>query len=155
LAASNLVLAKNKILLATAAASDSLTGKDCSPNLVHWLPDTYSNARTVASLLTKNGLDTWFFVSVDYPLGHPLVNSATQAIMENGGKVLGAVKHPLGTADFASLLLQAQSSNAKVLAIASPGADMANIVKQAHEFGLKMKIAVPLLYIMEVHSIGL
>ena len=68
-------------------------------------------------------------------------------------KVLGAVKRPLGAADFASLLLQAQSSNAKVLTVASD--DMANIVKQAHEFGLKMKIAVPLLYIMEVHSVEL
>jgi branched-chain amino acid transport system substrate-binding protein len=155
LAANNLVLAKNKILLATAAASDSLTGKDCSPNLVQWLPDTYSNSRTIASLLTKSGLDTWFFVSVDYALGHALVNSASQAIAENGGKVLGSVKHPLGTSDFASLLLQAQASNAKVLAIASPGADMANLVKQSHEFGLKMKTAVFLLYIMEVHSLGL
>jgi len=155
LAANNLVLAKNKILLATAAASDTLTGKDCSPNLVQWLPDTYSNSRTIASLLTKNGLDSWFFVSVDYALGHALVNSASQAIAENGGKVLGAVKHPLGTSDFASLLLQAQASNAKVLAIASPGADMANLVKQSHEFGLKMKTAVFLLYIMEVHSLGL
>lgn len=155
LAANNLVLAKNKILLATAAASDSLTGKDCSPNLVQWLPDTYSNSRTIATLLTKNGLDTWFFISVDYALGHALVNSASQAIAENGGKVLGIVKHPLGTTDFASLLLQAQASNAKVLAIASPGADMANLVKQGHEFGLKMKTAVFLLYIMEVHSLGL
>jgi branched-chain amino acid transport system substrate-binding protein len=155
LAANNLVLAKNKILLATAAASDSLTGQDCSPNLVQWLPDTYSNSRTIASLLTKSGLDTWFFVSVDYALGHALVNSASQAIAENGGKVLGAVKHPLGTSDFASFLLQAQASNAKVLAIASPGADMANLVKQSHEFGLKMKTAVFLLYIMEVHSLGL
>jgi branched-chain amino acid transport system substrate-binding protein len=155
LAANNLVLAKNKILLATAAASDSLTGKDCSPNLVQWLPDTYSNSRTIASLLTKDGFDTWFFVSVDYALGHALVNSASQAIVENGGKVLGTVKHPLGTADFASLLLQAQASNAKVLAIASPGADMANLVKQSHEFGLEMKTAVFLLYIMEVHSLGL
>lgn len=155
LAANNLVLAKNKILLATAAASDSLTGKDCSPNLVQWLPDTYSNSRTIASLLTKSGLDTWFFISVDYALGHALVNSASQAIAENGGRVLGTVKHPLGTSDFASLLLQAQASNAKVLAIASPGADMANLVKQTHEFGLNMKMAVFLLYIMEVHSLGL
>jgi branched-chain amino acid transport system substrate-binding protein len=155
LAANNLVLAKNKILLATAAASDSLTGKDCSPNLVQWLPDTYSNSHTIASLLTKSGLDTWFFISVDYALGHALVNSASQAIAENGGRVLGTVKHPLGTSDFASLLLQAQASNAKVLAIASPGADMANLVKQTHEFGLKMKTAVFLLYIMEVHSLGL
>jgi branched-chain amino acid transport system substrate-binding protein len=155
LAANNLVLAKNKILLATAAASDSLTGKDCSPNLVQWLPDTYSNSHTIASLLTKSGLDTWFFISVDYALGHALVNSASQAIAENGGRVLGTVKHPLGTSDFASLLLQAQASNAKVLAIASPGADMANLVKQTHEFGLEMKTAVFLLYIMEVHSLGL
>src|ERR1700721_297210 len=50
-----------------------------------------------APLLTKNGLDTWFFISVDYALGHALVNSASQAIAENGGKVLGIVKHPLGT----------------------------------------------------------
>jgi branched-chain amino acid transport system substrate-binding protein len=155
LAASNLVLAKNKVLLATAAASDSLTGKDCSPNLVQWLPDTYSNSRSIASLLTKTGMDTWFFISVDYALGHSLVNSASQAITENGGKVLGTVRHPLGTADFASLILQAQASNAKVLAIASPGADMANLVKQAHEFGLNMKMAVFLLYIMEVHNLGL
>jgi branched-chain amino acid transport system substrate-binding protein len=155
LAVSNLVLAKNKILLATAAASDSLTGKDCSPNLVQWLPDTYSNSRAVAAFLTRGGLDTWYFISVDYALGHSLQSAASQAIAENGGKVLGAVKHPLGTADFASLLLQAQASKAKVLAIASPGADMANLVKQAHEFGVQMKLAVFLLYIMEVHSLGL
>jgi branched-chain amino acid transport system substrate-binding protein len=155
LAVNNLVLAKNKILLATAAASDSLTGKDCSPNLVQWLPDTYSNSRSVAAIMTRDGLDSWYFISVDYALGQALQSSATQAIVENGGKVLGSVKHPLGTADFASLLLQAQASGAKVLAIASPGADMANLVKQAHEFGLQMKKAVFLLYIMEVHSLGL
>jgi branched-chain amino acid transport system substrate-binding protein len=155
LAVNNLVLAKNKVLLATAAASDSLTGKDCSPNLVQWLPDTYSNSRSVAALMTRSGLDSWYFISVDYALGHALENSASQAIVENGGKVLGSVKHPLGTADFASLLLQAQASGAKVLAIASPGADMANLVKQAHEFGVHMKMAVFLLYIMEVHSLGL
>jgi branched-chain amino acid transport system substrate-binding protein len=155
LAVNNLVLAKNKILLATAAASDSLTGKDCSPNLVQWLPDTYSNSRAVAALLTREGLDSWYFISVDYALGHALQNAASQAIAENGGKVLGSVKHPLGTADFASLLLQAQASKAKVLAIASPGADMANLIKQAHEFGIQMKVAVFLLYIMEVHSLGL
>jgi branched-chain amino acid transport system substrate-binding protein len=155
LTVNNLVLAKNKILLATAAASDSLTGKDCSPNLVQWLPDTYSNSRAVATLLTRGGLDSWYFISVDYALGHALQSAASQAIAESGGKVLGSVKHPLGTADFASLLLQAQASNAKVLAIASPGADMANLVKQAHEFGIQMKMAVFLLYIMEVHSLGL
>src|SRR5258708_18400016 len=106
LAANNLVLAKNKILLATAAASDSLTGKDCSPNLLQCLPDAYSNSRAVPSLLTRAGLDTWYFISVDYALGHALQNSASQTIAENCGKVLGSAKHPLGTADFASLLLQ-------------------------------------------------
>src|SRR5258708_36186328 len=100
-------------------------------------------------------LDTWYFISVDYALGHAHQNAASQTIAENGGKVLGSAKHPLGTADFASLLLQAQASKAKVRAIASPGADMATLVKQAHEFGLQMKMAVFLLYIMEVHSLGL
>lgn len=155
LAVNHLVLAKNKTLLATAAASDALTGKECSPNLVQWIPDTYSNAHSIGTLLTRKGLDSWFFISVDYALGHALQTAGTEAILENGGKVLGSAKHPLGTSDFASLLLQAQASNAKVLAIASPGADMANLVKQSHEFGIKMKLAVFLLYIMEVHSLGL
>ena len=155
LAVSNLVLAKNKILLATATASDSLTAKDCSPNLVQWLPDTYSNSRSVASLLTREGLDSWFFISVNYALGEALVSQATKAIVENGGSVVGSIRHPLGTTDYASLLLQAQASNAKVLAIGSPGADMANLVKQAHEFGVRMKLSVFLLYIQEVHSLGL
>ena len=155
LAVSNLVLEKNKILLATAAASDSLTGKACSPNLVQWLPDTYSNSRSVAALMTREGLDSWYFISVDYALGKALQAEASKTVIENGGKVVGSVYHPLGTADFASLLLQAQASNAKVLAIGSPGADMANLVKQSREFGIKMKLAVFLLYIMEVKSLGL
>ena len=155
LAVSNLVRAKNKIMLATAAASDSLTGKDCSPNLVQWIPDTYSNAHTVAELMTREGLDSWYFISVDYALGLALQNAASQAVVQNGGVVLGVSKHPLGNMDFASLIVKAQSSGAKVLAVASPGADMASIIKQAHEFGVRMKLAVPLLYIMEVHALGL
>lgn len=154
-AVANVVTQKNKVMLATAAASDALTGKSCSPNLVQWVPDTYSNSRGVAAAMTKAGLDTWFFISVDYALGQALQEAATKTVIETGGKVLGYVKHPLGTSDFGSQLLQAQASGAKVLAVASPGADLANTIKQAHEFGLDMKLAVFLLYIKEVDSLGL
>ena len=40
--------------------------------------------------------------------------------------MLGAVRHPLGTSDFSSFLLQAQASGAEVVAFANAGGDTVN-----------------------------
>jgi branched-chain amino acid transport system substrate-binding protein len=72
--------------------------------------------------------------------------------------VLGGVKVPLGTSDFSSFLLQAQSSKAKVVGLANAGADFTNSVKQAAEFGIVkggQKMAGLLVFITDVHGLGL
>lgn len=149
---------KNKIVMPTAAATSALTGKSCGPNSIHFIYDTYGQTKTIVNALAKQGGDSWFFLTVDYAFGLAIEHDATQFIKAAGGKVLGSVRHPLNTADFSSYVLQADSSKAKNLMVASGGGDIINAVKQSAEFGLikkGMRISVPLAQFPDIHGIGL
>jgi branched-chain amino acid transport system substrate-binding protein len=158
LAVSNLVKEKNAILLNSGAATADLTGKACTPNTISFTYDTYMLANGTGKALTKAGGDSWFFLTADYAFGHALERDTAAVVKANDGKVLGAVKHPLNTSDFSSFLLQAQSSKAKVVGLANAGGDTTNSIKQASEFGIVaggQKLAALLLFITDVHSLGL
>jgi branched-chain amino acid transport system substrate-binding protein len=158
LAVANLLREKNRVALASNAATSDLTGSACSANVVQWTMDTWAQGQSTAAAMTARKLDTWFFLTVDYALGQALERDATRALVADGGKVLGAVRSPLGTADFSGPLLQAQSSGAKVIVLANTGADAINAVKQAAEFGVGAngtQIAALFLQLSDVHSLGL
>jgi branched-chain amino acid transport system substrate-binding protein len=148
---------KKRSLLVSGAASVEVTGARCSPYVTHWTDDTYSLARGTAAALTDQGQKSWFFLTADYAFGHDLEKDATAVVKERGGAVLGSSRHPLNTADFASLLLSAQSSNAQVVALASAGADTVNAIKQAGQFELmrKQRIAALHAFVTDVNSLGL
>mgnify|MGYP002402093997 CR=1 FL=1 len=148
----------NKVALLTASGTSDLTGTACTPNSVHWTYDTWALSHGTADALTREGAKKWFFLTVDFALGHSLERDATAVIKENGGEVVGAVRHPTDTKDFSSYLLQAQGSQADVVALANAGGDTINAIKQASEFGLVQagqKLAGMLLFISDIHSIGL
>ncbi len=67
------------------------------------------------------------------------------------------VKHPLSASDFSSFLLQAQASKAQILGLANAGGDTINAIKAANEFGItkSMKLAGLLMFISDIHSLGL
>ena len=158
LAVNNLVKEKNAVLLNSGAATADLTGKACTPNTVSFTYDTYMLANGTGKALTKAGGDSWFFLTADYAFGHALERDTSAVVIANGGKVLGGVKHPLNTSDFSSFLLQAQASKAKVVGLANAGGDTTNSIKQAAEFGIVaagQKLAALLLFINDVHSLGL
>src|ERR1700759_3581887 len=158
LAVSNVVKDKNGVLIDSAAGTSDLTNAQCTPNTVHWTFDTYMLAHGTGAALTKAGGDSWFFITADYAFGAALERDTTVAVQAAGGKVLGGVKHPLGTSDFSSFLLQAQASKAKIVGLANAGADPTTAIKQAAEFGLTssgQKLAALLLFITDVHSLGL
>jgi branched-chain amino acid transport system substrate-binding protein len=136
LAVQGLTRERKTVFLITGGTSDALTGSQCSPYSAHWVDDTYTLSHGVANAMLRDGGDTWYFIAVDYAFGRALVNGASDAIEAAGGRVVGVSRTPLGTADFSSCLLQAQSSGAKVVALALAGDDLVNAVKQAHEFGL-------------------
>ena len=158
LAVSNLVKEKNVVLLNSGAATADLTGKACTPNTVSFTYDTYMLAHGTGKALTKAGGTSWFFLTADYAFGHALERDTSAVVTANGGKVLGDAKHPINTSDFSSFLLQAQSSKAKVIGLANAGGDTDNAIKQATEFGIVaggQKLAALLLFINDVHSLGL
>jgi branched-chain amino acid transport system substrate-binding protein len=149
---------KNRININSGGGSSDLTGKACSPNTVHWTYDTYALSNVAGKAMVKRGDDTWFFVTADYAFGQALERDAANVVKENGGKVLGDVRHPLNTSDFSSYLLQAQASKAKVVALANAGGDTTNALKQASEFGLTQggqKMIALLQEITDTHSLGI
>lgn len=149
---------KKKIDIVTGAATTELTGKQCSPYGFHWAYDTHSLAVGTGGALVKQGGDSWFFLTADYAFGYSLEENTGNYVKENGGTVVGAVRHPLASTDFSSFLLQAQSSGAKVIGLANAGLDTSNAIKQAAEFGIVQggqRLAALLFTLAEVHGLGL
>ncbi len=148
----------NRPVLISGAASSRLTNEDCSPVGLHWTYDTYALAVGTATAVVEEGGDSWFFLTVDYAYGHSLEADASHIVEANGGRVLGAIRHPFPTADFSSYLLQAQASGAKIIGLANAGADTINSIKQAHEFGITeagQGLAGLLIGVHDVFGLGL
>ena len=149
---------KGLVDINTGAASADLTGPACSETGAHWVYDTHALAHVTGDAVVKAGGDSWFFLTADYAFGHALERDVTQVVKAAGGKVVGGVKHPLGTQDFASYLLQAQASKAKVIGLANASQDTINAIKQAGEFGMTkagQKLAGLLVFSTDVVSLTL
>jgi branched-chain amino acid transport system substrate-binding protein len=157
LAVQDIMKNRKKPYLVAGSVSSSLTNEKCSPMTTQWVVDTYAQPKATVTSLLAQGLNTWFFITVDYAFGKTWQADATNFIKAGGGTVVGSVLHPLNSSDFSSFLLTAQASGAKAIALANSGADFANVIKQAQEFGLPPKqLLVPLgLMISQTHGIGL
>ncbi|HEY0327504.1 MAG TPA: ABC transporter substrate-binding protein [Rhodopseudomonas sp.] len=158
LAVQDLSKEKKKIDIVVGAATSRITGDACQPYGFHWAFDTHALAVGTGGALVEAGGNTWFFLTADYAFGYALEKDTSEIVTAKGGKVLGAVRHPLNSSDFSSFLLQAQSSKAKVIGLANAGLDTANSIKQAAEFGLVaggQKLAGLLMTLSEVNGLGL
>jgi branched-chain amino acid transport system substrate-binding protein len=150
---------KNRIIMIGGSSTTKATTTDCTPNSIQYVYDANALANVTGKALIDQGGDTWFFITVDFAFGHGLEKVTSDVVKANGGKILGAVRHPLNTTDFSSYLLQAQASGAKVIALANGGTDTINAIKSANEFGIttsgKQKVATLLVFISDVHAMGL
>ncbi|SMF89441.1 amino acid/amide ABC transporter substrate-binding protein, HAAT family [Azospirillum oryzae] len=158
LAVNNIVRDKNKAMLVAGASSSDLTGKACSPNTIQWTYDTYALAVGTTRAVVGAGDKTWFALTADYAFGQAMENDVRNVLKELGGTMVGSVRTPLNTQDFASFLLQAQASPAKVVSLINAGGDTINSIKQATEFGITesgKRLVAMVLYLHDVHSLGL
>lgn len=158
LAIQGLARDKKRIVLYSGAGTTALTNEQCSPYGFHWTYDTYAVSHGTASAVVKAGGTSWFILASDYAFGHQLQADASRVIEAAGGKVVGAVRHPLNTSDFSSFLLRAQSSGAKVVGLANAGNDTINAMKQAGEFGLTQggqSLAALIFFLQDVHGLSL
>jgi branched-chain amino acid transport system substrate-binding protein len=149
----------NRIAVFNGPGAAALTNEKCTPVTVHYTYDTYALANVTGRAVVENGGDTWFFLTADYAFGHALEKNVTDVVLAHGGKVLGSASHPLNTTDFASYLITAQGSGAKIIGLANAGGDTINSIKAAKEFGIttagKQHLAGLLVFINDVHSLGL
>jgi branched-chain amino acid transport system substrate-binding protein len=148
---------KKKPFIAVGAGTSALTNEQCSPYTIHWAYDTVALAKGTGGAVVRAGGKSWFFLTADYAFGQALQNDTANVVKASGGTVAGSVKHPLSASDFSSFLLQAQSSKAQILGLANAGGDTINAIKAANEFGItkSMKLAGLLMFINDVHSLGL
>nr|WP_150566549.1 ABC transporter substrate-binding protein [Pandoraea morbifera] len=158
LAVQKLAMDKQRVVLFSGPATTRLTNEDCSPTGFHWMFDTYSQSAATARAVVGDGGKSWYFITVDYAFGHSLEKDAADIVKTLGGTVVGQSRHPLNASDYASFLLQAQSSKAQVVALANGGQDTVNVLKQAREFGIVQrgqKLAALLVFLSDVHALGL
>jgi len=157
LAMAKVAAEKKRVFFDSGAGSSALTNEQCTPYTVHYAYDTVALAKGTGSAVVKNGGKSWFFLTADYAFGHSLEADTAKVVKDNGGTVVGSVRHPLNATDFSSFLLQAQNSKAQVLGLANAGGDFQNAMKSAQEFGIlkTMKVAGLLVFITDVHSLGL
>ncbi|MCX7223847.1 MAG: ABC transporter substrate-binding protein [Burkholderiales bacterium] len=157
LALAGIAAERKKPFFAIGAAASDLTGSQCTPYTVHWAYDTVALARGTGSAVVKAGGKTWYFLTADYAFGHALERDTANVVRAAGGQVVGQVRAPLNSSDFSSFLLQAQSSKAQILGLANAGGDTINSIKAANEFGIgkTMKMAGLLIFINDIHSLGL
>jgi len=157
IAMSKVAAVKKVPFFVIGAAGASLTNQDCTAYTVHYVYDTTSLANGTATAMLAAGGKTWFYLTADYAFGTQLQDAASRVVEGHGGRNVGAVRVPLGSADFSSFLLQAQGSGAQVLGLANAGADFSNSLKAANEFGITktMKPAALLAFITDINSLGL
>ena len=157
LAMSKVAADKKKPIIVVGAGAPALTNEQCTPYTLNYAYDTVAQARGTGAAVVKAGGKSWYILTADYAFGHALQADTTKVVEAGGGKVIGAVKHPLSTSDFSSFLLQAQASKAEILALANAGADATNAIKAANEFGLTktMRLAGMIMFINDIHAMGL
>lgn len=152
------IAAEKKVLfLANGPGTSALTNEACNPITIHYAYDTVAIARGTAGAMVKQGYKDWSFLTADYAFGAALQRDALTVIAADGGRMIGWVKHPVGTSDFSAYLVQAAAAKPQILGIANGGNDMVNALKTIKKFGLdqNMKVASLLMFITDVHSMGL
>nr|WP_143197954.1 ABC transporter substrate-binding protein [Bradyrhizobium sp. AS23.2] len=158
LAVQGLARERGKIALLTGPGTDRLINEDCSPTGFLWTFDTAGLARGVASAVVREGGDSWYLLVADYAFGHQMSKQLNQVVTASGGRILGQSVHPVNTSDFASQLLAAQASKAKVVGLANAGSDTTTSLKQAAEFGLiegGQKLVGLVIVLSDVDALGL
>jgi branched-chain amino acid transport system substrate-binding protein len=149
---------KQKLLIVHGTGTADFTGKFCTPHSMQWAFNTFALATGTAREVVKRGGDSWFFLTADYAFGHALERDASKVILDSGGKIIGAVRHPFATADLSSFVVQAQASKAKIIGLASGPPDNTNAIKLGGEFGVfqgGQQMAGLLVLITDVHALGL
>jgi branched-chain amino acid transport system substrate-binding protein len=147
-----------KLVFFSTAIIDRITEEDCNGYGIAWTWNIWSVARSAAILQMQRGYKSWYIIGQDYAAGHALEQTARQIVQAGGGTVVGSTFHPLGETDYSAYLVQASSSDAKLIMLTAGGSDLINELKQSKEFNIASdgrEIGTFYIVITDVHAVGL
>jgi branched-chain amino acid transport system substrate-binding protein len=148
--------AKKKLYINISGGTTQLTGEKCNKYTFHWAYNTGVLARGTAGAITQAGGKSWNIVYPDYAFGQDMNKSFTKVIEANGGKVGQSIASPFPSDNFATFITKAGEGNPNVVGSMHAGGDLINFVKQFNQSPLKGKVtlAVGLMFITDIHSLG-
>jgi branched-chain amino acid transport system substrate-binding protein len=156
LAVATVAKAKKKLFIDITAGTTALTGKSCNKYTYAWAYDTAMLAKGTGAAVVKNGGKSWSIVYPDYAFGQDMQKSFTEAVTGAGGTVQQSIPAPFPNDNFATFITKAASTTPQVIGIMAAGGDLINFVKQYNQAGMQTKsqLAVGLMFITDIHSLG-
>ncbi|MHA3834186.1 ABC transporter substrate-binding protein [Terrabacter sp. AAH1] len=147
---------KKKLYINIGAGTTKLTGESCNKYTFHWAYNTAMLARGTAGTITKEGGTSWNIVYPDYAFGQDMNKSFTKEVTAAGGSVGQSIASPFPSDNFATFITKAGEGSPKVIGSMHAGGDLINFVKQFNQSSLKGKaqLAVGLMFITDIHSLG-
>ncbi|MGO4359489.1 ABC transporter substrate-binding protein [Terrabacter sp. RAF57] len=147
---------KKKLYINIGAGTTALTGASCNKYTFHWAYNTSVLARGTAGTITKAGGKKWNIVYPDYAFGQDMNKSFTKEITAAGGTVGQSIASPFPSDNFATFITKAGEGDPDVIGSMHAGGDLINFVKQFNQSSLKGKVqlAVGLMFITDIHSLG-
>jgi len=148
--------AKKKLFIDIGAGTTALTGKSCNKYTFHWAYDTYMLASGNGAATVQSGGKKWSIVYPDYAFGQDMTKSYTAAVERAGGTVQQSIATPFPNDNYATFITKAAASKPDVIGIMAAGGDLVNFIKQFNQSGVASttKLAVGLMFITDVHSLG-
>jgi len=124
---------RGAVVFYNGVMSSELTGRRCAPLGIHWMYDGYAYNTVIGREMTAAGARRWYFLTVDNAFGRSVETSLSAIVRNNGGIVVGSVRHQLGESDLFPKLRQASESGAQVIALVDAGQDMINAVRSSFD----------------------
>jgi branched-chain amino acid transport system substrate-binding protein len=138
------VAEKNKVIYVDfGAESDFLTGKNFTRYMFRTCFTTTNRARAYAEFFKSKPWRKFYLMNQDYAFGHAVADDF-KAVMKKeipDLKVVGEDFAPIGHKDFAPYFTKILSSGAEVIYTGNYGVDLANLIKQGSQLGVKARYA--------------
>ena len=129
LAVADFAKAEHTLFMVTGAHVPELTGVGCNSHTFLFMPNARMLSKAVTPHLVKTYGNRWFMVTAETMDGRAAEHVMTDAILAEGGDVLGSVSTPFGTTDFAAALAQAKSAKPSAVILNLYGWDLVHALK--------------------------
>jgi branched-chain amino acid transport system substrate-binding protein len=126
----------NALFLDATAASDDLTGKNCSANYFRIGTNDSMVMNGLRAQLKQSGIKSWDLLMADYAVGHDFAKQFTALVNDGGGTVRKTMFSAMATNDLGSVITQLVANPAEGLALLYPGSAGITLSKQQQAFGL-------------------